>query len=155
MLGSVTSSNTRALHGRPADRTIRSQRAVCSAKEMHVQVTPLHRPLPPGEGRGEGLAATSDSSISSRPLKGEECFGAPTFTLHPSLFLPGLGVLHRQLPCSPRSVQCCSWSSRMFFIARPFVPRSRCMHSHSPDECSSLDRLVFFTVLAGVLHVID
>ena len=29
---------------------------------------PLNRPLPPGEGRGEGLPATSDGSISSHPL---------------------------------------------------------------------------------------
>src|SRR5258708_29796528 len=36
---------------------------------MHVQVTPLHRPLPPGEGRGEGLPARSDSSISSHSLR--------------------------------------------------------------------------------------
>ncbi len=32
-----------------------------------MQVTPLNRPLPPGEGWGEG-PATSDSSISSHPL---------------------------------------------------------------------------------------
>src|SRR5713226_1852934 len=70
-LGSVAVSNIRALYGRPADRAIRSQSAVRSAKEMHVQVTPLHRPLPPGEGRGEGLPATSDSSISSHPSDGE------------------------------------------------------------------------------------
>src|SRR5229473_5935901 len=37
--------------------------------EIHVQVTPLDRPLPPGEGWGEGPPATSDSSISSQPLK--------------------------------------------------------------------------------------
>src|SRR5260370_24402223 len=36
--------------------------------ENHVQVTPLDRPLPPGEGRGEGLPATSVNSISSHPL---------------------------------------------------------------------------------------
>src|SRR5260221_11565304 len=36
--------------------------------EIHVQVTPLNRPLPPGEGWGEGLPATSDSPISSHPL---------------------------------------------------------------------------------------
>src|SRR5258708_30814445 len=39
-----------------------------SAKELHVQVTPLDRPLPPGEGWGEGLPATSVRSISSHPL---------------------------------------------------------------------------------------
>src|SRR5258708_5613353 len=33
---------------------------------MPGQVTPLDRPLPPGEGWGEGLPATSDSSISSQ-----------------------------------------------------------------------------------------
>src|SRR6266446_10363692 len=38
-----------------------------SAKEMLDQVTLLDRPLPPGEGRGEGLPATSDRSISSHP----------------------------------------------------------------------------------------
>src|SRR5258708_16580275 len=37
--------------------------------EIHVQVTPLDRPLPPGEGRGEGLPATSASPISSHPLR--------------------------------------------------------------------------------------
>src|SRR6266446_645781 len=36
--------------------------------EIDAQVTPLDRPLPPGEGRGEGLPATSVSSISSHPL---------------------------------------------------------------------------------------
>src|SRR5258708_24516016 len=36
--------------------------------ENHVQVTPLNRPLPPGEGWGEGLPATSVRSISSHPL---------------------------------------------------------------------------------------
>src|SRR6266446_3018143 len=38
--------------------------------EIHVQVAPLDRPLPPGEGWGEGLATTSASSISSQPLSG-------------------------------------------------------------------------------------
>ncbi len=37
--------------------------------EIHVQVTALDRPLPPGEGRGEGLPATSVSSISSHPIR--------------------------------------------------------------------------------------
>src|SRR5260370_2760592 len=37
--------------------------------ENHVQVTPLNRPLSPGEGWGEGLSATSDSSTSSQPLR--------------------------------------------------------------------------------------
>src|SRR5258708_2761477 len=37
--------------------------------EIHVQVTPLDRPLPPGEGWGEGLPATSVSPISSHPLR--------------------------------------------------------------------------------------
>src|SRR5258708_38664060 len=36
--------------------------------QIHVQVTPLDRPLPAGEGWGEGLPATSVSSISSQPL---------------------------------------------------------------------------------------
>jgi len=36
-------------------RDERSHGAVHSAKKMHGQVTPLDRPLPPGEGRGEGL----------------------------------------------------------------------------------------------------
>src|SRR5258708_6835816 len=35
--------------------------------ENHVQVTPLNRPLPPGEGWGEGLPATSVRSSSSHP----------------------------------------------------------------------------------------
>src|SRR5258708_1341244 len=52
----------------PKPQARRSQRAVHSAKKMHGQVTPPDRPLPPGEGWGEGLPATSESSISSRPL---------------------------------------------------------------------------------------
>src|SRR5258708_34986931 len=38
--------------------------------EIHVQVAPLDRPLPPGEGWGEGLPATSVGSISSHRLRG-------------------------------------------------------------------------------------
>src|SRR5258708_1504868 len=38
--------------------------------EIHVQVTPLDRPLPPGEGWGEGPPAMSDRSISSHRLSG-------------------------------------------------------------------------------------
>src|SRR5258708_3522322 len=37
--------------------------------ENHVQVTPLNRPLPPGEGWGEGLPPTSGSSTSSQPMR--------------------------------------------------------------------------------------
>src|SRR5258708_38974306 len=61
--------------------------------ERHGQVTPLDRPLPLGEGRGEGLPATSVSSISSHPLRvtlNAARFYASlwvNFTLHPSLFL--------------------------------------------------------------------
>src|SRR5258708_4345287 len=38
--------------------------------EIHVQVTPLNRPLPPGEGWGEGLPATSDSFDFFTPSEG-------------------------------------------------------------------------------------
>ncbi len=48
----------------PSAQSRCSQAAVHSAKEMHVQVTPLSRPLPPGEGRGEGLPEISGRSIS-------------------------------------------------------------------------------------------
>src|SRR5258708_38478844 len=41
-----------------------------SAKKMLGQVTPLDRPLPPGEGWGEGLPATPESLVSSQPLSG-------------------------------------------------------------------------------------
>src|SRR5258708_23401288 len=41
--------------------------------EIQMQVTPLDRPLRAGEGWGEGLPATSVSSISSQPLS--ECGG--------------------------------------------------------------------------------
>src|SRR5258708_4407946 len=45
-----------------------AKRAFHSTKKLHDQVTRLDRPLPPGEGRGEGLPALADSSISSHPL---------------------------------------------------------------------------------------
>src|SRR5258708_28121838 len=40
-----------------------------STKKMHGQVTLTARPLPRGEGRGEGLPAMSDRAISSHPLR--------------------------------------------------------------------------------------
>src|SRR5258708_13058942 len=43
--------------------------------KIHVQVTPLDRPLPAGEGWGEGLPSTSVSSISSHPLSEGGCPG--------------------------------------------------------------------------------
>ncbi len=39
-----------------------------STKKMHGQVTLIARPLPRGEGRGEGSPVMSDRSISSQPL---------------------------------------------------------------------------------------
>ena len=39
--------------------------------EIHVQVTPLDRPLPPGEGWGEGLPATSVKFNFFTPSEGE------------------------------------------------------------------------------------
>jgi hypothetical protein len=39
-----------------------------STKKMHKQAAPLDRPLPPGEGRGEGSPPTSDLFIASQPL---------------------------------------------------------------------------------------
>jgi hypothetical protein len=41
-----------------------------SAKETQVQVTPLDRPLRPGEGRGEGLPTKSEPFTRSR-----DCYG--------------------------------------------------------------------------------
>ena len=41
---------------------MRSQRAVHPTKKMHGQVTLLDRPLPPGEGWGEGLVRGCVSS---------------------------------------------------------------------------------------------
>jgi hypothetical protein len=34
-----------------------------STKKMHKQAAPIDRPLPPGEGRGEGLLPTSDRRL--------------------------------------------------------------------------------------------
>src|SRR6266446_88983 len=47
----------------PKTQPRRSQRALQSTKNLHGQLTPPDRPLPRGEGWGEGLPATSDSSI--------------------------------------------------------------------------------------------
>ena len=40
-----------------------------------MQVTPLHRPLPPGEGRGEGLPAISDRALILPPALSLPCAG--------------------------------------------------------------------------------
>src|SRR5258708_26046285 len=50
------------------NRVNRSQLSIHSTKKMHVQVTPPDRPLPPGEGRGEGLCH-SGSEVNRQSIK--------------------------------------------------------------------------------------
>src|SRR5258708_36676264 len=45
--------------------TKRNRRAVHPTKKMHGQVTLLDRPLPPGEGWGEGLVKSTSSLSTS------------------------------------------------------------------------------------------
>src|SRR5258707_1098351 len=78
---------------------------------MHVQVTPLDRPLPPGEGRGEGLPTMSDSSISSHPRRVDECVSDAV----------SVDVRSASVADCLREWPACRWTRRLF------LPYLRCL----------------------------
>ena len=107
--------------------------------EIHVQVTPLDRPLPPGERWGEGLPATSVSSISSHPLR--------IHAVRSLLGRPRLVFVRRyvryfdeQIPCSEEQTRCseeqtpCSEEQAPCFEEQTscFEEQTRCSEEQTP-----------------------